>query len=154
MKFAFLPNYFKKIGIIGFFAFFAVIIVSTIMALIDSYQEIMLSRPHGSFVDGLELGREIGERFVMTNYWIPKLGGVLLLLSIACYMLAKEKIDDEYIDAMRWDSLRLSIIICIGITILFIVFTPWQIAAKTLLFIQFVAYLIIFKIKKSRILKG
>ena len=154
MKFAFLPNYFKKIGIIGFFAFFAVIVVGTIIALIDSYHEIMLSRPHSSFIDSFELGREIGERFVMTNYWIPKLGGVLLLLSIACYMLAKEKIDDEYIDAMRWDSLRLSIIISIGLTILFIVFTPWQITAKALLLIQFIAYLIIFKIKKSSVLKG
>ena len=149
MKFAFLPHYFKKVGLIGFFAFFAVIIVSTIMAVINSYQEIMAAHSGGDFVDSYELGREIGEQFIMNNYWLPKLCSVLLLLSMACYMLAKEKIDDEYMNTMRWESLRLSIIISIGITILLIICTPFQMTAKILLFIQFITYLIIFKSKKS-----
>jgi hypothetical protein len=150
MKFAFLPHYFKKIGLIGFFACFAVIVVSTVIAFIGSYQEIIAAHNNdANFSVGYELGHEIGEKFVMNNYWITKLGSVLLLLSIACYMLAKEKIDDEYIDAMRWESLRLSIIISIGITILLIVCTTFQMSAKILLFIQFITYLIIFKTKKS-----
>ena len=149
MKFAFLPHYCKKISLIGFFAFFAVIIVSTIIAVINSYQEIMAIHYGGGFVDGYELGHEIGERFIMNNHWLPKLGGILLLLSMACYMLAKEKIDDEYMDTMRWESLRLSIIISIGITILLIACTSIQMPAKILLFIQFITYLIIFKTKKS-----
>lgn len=150
MKFAFLPHYFKKIGLTGFFTFFAVIIVSSIVAVINSYQEFMANPyPIDDFSSGYALGYEMGTRFMMANYWITKLGGVLLLLSIVCYMLAKEKIDDEYMDAMRWESLRLSIIISTGITVLLIVFTSLQMSAKTLLLIQFIAYLIVFKIKKS-----
>jgi hypothetical protein len=153
MKFAFLPNYFKKIGLIGFFAAFAVIIISSIVSIISSYQEILANYPDfadGSFADSYELGHTLGVEFMKANYWIAKLSSILLLLSIACYMLAKEKIDDEYIDAMRWDALRLSVIISIGITILFIVFTTYQMPARILLLIQFIAYLIIFKMKKSK----
>lgn len=153
MKFAFLPNYFKKVSLIGFFAFFAVMIITSIVIFINSYQEILNDYSDfadSSLADAYELGRALGIKFMMANYWIAKLGGILLLLSAACYMLAKEKIDDEYMDAMRWDALRLSVIISIGITVLFIVFTTYQMPARILLLIQFIAYLIIFKMKKSK----
>jgi hypothetical protein len=123
------------------------------MAVISSYQEILSSQAARGFTDGYELGVEIAGRFMTANHWVLKLGSVLLLLAIACYMLAKEKIDDEYMDAMRWESLRLSVLISIGITLLLILCTSFQMPAKSLLLIQFIAYLIIFKIKKSRSFK-
>jgi hypothetical protein len=72
------------------------------------------------------------------------------MLSMAVYTLAKEKIDDEYMDVMRWESLRLSIIMSIVITIICILLSR-KLSAKTILFIQFTAYLITFKVKKSNI---
>jgi hypothetical protein len=148
MKFAFLPNYFKKIGIFGFFAVIAIIIISVTITMINAMS--LISGMEGeSFSESYRLGQELGRSFVTANHWLSQLSSILLLLSIACYMLAKEKVDDEYMDVIRWESLRLSIIICIGVAILFVVLN-WNMPAKSILFIQFVSYLITFKIKKSQ----
>ena len=151
MKFAFLPNYFKKIGLICFFAAFAVIIISTIVNMIDVVNSI--ENFDGGYMAGYRLGQALGQDIVETQYWIPLVSSILLLLSIAFYMLAKEKVDDEYMDAIRWESLRLSVIISIGIAILF-ASLHWGLPAKSLLFIQFVSYLITFKIKKSQTIEN
>lgn len=148
MKFAFLPYYFKKIGIIGIFAFIAIIITTSIVTTIQAYAGHGIPAD-GTFTDGFRLGFELGASMMLRNYWITQLCGILILVSIACYMLAKEKIDDEYMDAMRWESLRLALIISIGITIVCILLNV-DLAAKPLLLLQFLSYLIVFKIKKSR----
>ena len=150
MKFAFLPNYFKKIGLTCFFAAFAVIIISSIVTVVDAMSTI--ANMDGGFMAGYHLGQTLGSDMVKSNYWITQVSSILLLLSIAFYMLAKEKVDDEYMDAIRWESLRLSIIICIGVAILFVIF-HWRLPAKSILFIQFISYLITFKIKKSKIIE-
>jgi len=147
MKFAFLPNYFKKVGIICFFAAFAVIIVSSIIISLNAISS--LTEMNDGFLDSYRLGQELGRELVQTDYWIIQICGILFLLSIAFYMLAKEKVDDEYMDVIRWESLRLSIIICIGVTILFVILHR-DLSAKSILFIQFISYLITFKIKKSQ----
>ena len=149
MKFAFLPNYFKKIGLTCFFAAFAVIIVSTVVVTVGALSTI--NNIDGGFMAGYHLGQTLGQDLVQTNYWITQISSVLLLLSIAFYMLAKEKVDDEYMDAIRWEALRLSLIISIGVAILFVL-THWRLPAKSLLFIQFISYLITFKVKKSKTL--
>ena len=155
MKFAFLPNYFKKIGLIGFFvpigiiaAFFLFTIICSIFALHGILYDVAYQVGYliGYTIGSLEVCQKCGWGFVVVM--IIRWCQVFYILAIACYMLAKEKIEDEYIDAIRWESLRLSIIISVGLTVLCILFNI-NITAKLLLFIQFLTYLIIFKIKKS-----
>ncbi len=150
MKFAFLPNYFKKIGIIGFCASFLVSIVAGTFAVLKALPSIETDAAYhqGSFTSSFEMGQAIGQTFLTGNYWIIQVCSVLLLLSIAFYMLAKEKVDDEYMDVIRWESLRLSLIVSIGIAIL-AALIHWNITAKNILLLQFIVYLITFKIKKT-----
>ena len=145
MTFAFLPNYFKKIGIVCFFVSIAITITAATIATIEA---LSVFEQHDNYMT-FKLGYQMGQEFIYENMWIGQLSSVLLMLSMATYMLAKEKVDDEYMDAMRWESLRLSIIISIVIAVTCIIL-DWRILAKTILFIQFTAYLITFKIKKSQ----
>ncbi len=146
MKFAFLPNYFKKIGVCCFFAMLAFV---TIVSIVTVYQSLDSLPRNGDIITSFNRGMEMGENLLETNYWIAQLSGILLLLSVAFYMLAKEKVDDEYMDAMRWESLRLALIISIGITMLSILVSV-DLRAKNILLILFVVYLIVFQIKKSK----
>lgn len=144
MTFAFLPNYFKKIGIACFFLSIAAIIIAAIVvttgALYTYGQE-------GGHLSSYMLGYKIGQSFAQENSWIIQSCSILLMLSMVFYMLAKEKIDDEYMDAIRWESLRLSVILSIIATIMCILLS-WKLQAKTILFLQFTTYLITFKVKK------
>ncbi len=152
MKFAFLPHYFKKVGIAGLFVFIAIIVATSIIATIQALQH---GTPPlgGGFTEGYQYGTEWGKATMLKNWWIVRLCSTLMLLSIACHMLAKEKIEDEYMDVIRWESLRLSLVISIGLTIAGILFSITM-QAKLLLIIQYIIYLVIFKIKKSRSLKN
>lgn len=145
MTFAFLPNYFKKIGIICFLTAIAVTIIATAVTgtgVLSAYSH----EDDISFISAYEMAQEFSQK----NTWVTQLSSILLMLSMAIYMLAKEKIDDEYMDIMRWESLRLSIIISIVITVVCILFS-WKLLAKTALFIQFTTYLVTFKVKKSSV---
>ncbi len=146
MKFAFLPYYFKKVGIVGIVAFVAIIIITSIVTLFQALGDLPEA---GSVEESFRLGTELGQAMMLRHVWITQLSGTLILVSIACYMLSKEKIDDEYMDAMRWESLRQALIISIGITIACILLNI-ELKAKLLLLIQFITYLITFKVKKSR----
>lgn len=149
MKFAFLPNYFKKIGLVCFFASLAVAIVSTIVIIASSFHQLEASEI-SSQSEAFGLGYKMGTDFAMTHMWIPKLKGILLILSMAFYMLAKEKVDDEYMDAVRWQSLRLALIVALVASILAIL-VDINVRAHVILAILFIVYLITFKIKKSRL---
>lgn len=146
MTFAFLPNYFKKIGIICFLTSIAIMVTATVVTSAEILSAYDQENDYISFSSTYEMAQE----FSQNNIWITRISSILLMLSMAVYMLAKEKIDDEYMDVMRWESLRLSIIICIIIAIACILLS-WQLLAKTILLIQFTAYLITFKVKKSSI---
>ncbi len=144
MKFAFLPHYFKKIGLACFFGSLIFVVVTSIIVTLQALKSI----PPDEMVNSFRMGMELGEEFVSSNYWVIQIGGILILLSMAFYMLAKEKVDDEYMDVMRWESLRLSVLVSIAVTILCILFHV-MLTAKSILFIQFITYLIAFKVKKS-----
>lgn len=145
MTFAFLPNYFKKIGIACFITAIGIIIIAAVMTALETES---LYKSGEGYSNSYLLGYKIGFEFTQKNKWVIQTGSILLMLSITFYMLAKEKVDDEYLDAIRWESLRLSIIVSIIIIIIFTVLS-WKLYAKPILLIQFITYLITFKIKKS-----
>ncbi len=146
MKFAFLPNYFKKIGLVCFFAALGTLLSAGVFAVIQADISI-----HNipSYSEAYQLGFETGKKLAYSHYWIGQIGNILLLLSMAFYMLAKEKVDDEYMDAIRWESLRLAVIVSIGVAILFII-PHWRLHSEDILLTQFLTYLITFKIKKNK----
>lgn len=144
MTFAFLPNYFKKIGLVCFALSIAVIVGATVYAMVYYAAEA------GGELTGdasFEENYRFGRAFAASNYWVVQVSSIPLLLSMAFYMLAKEKVDDEYMDAIRWESLRLAVIVGILTAVVFVI-VGWQMPAKAILFIQFITYLITFKIKK------
>jgi ABC-type nickel/cobalt efflux system permease component RcnA len=146
MKFAFLPHYFKKIGVTCFFSMLVFIMAVSIITVCRSLDSLP---DDGSFLVSFRTGMELGEELMTANHWIKQVSSILLLLSMAFYMLAKEKVDDEYMDAMRWESLRMALIISTGITILSV---PAEIdlKAKSILLVLFIGYLVIFQIKKKQ----
>jgi hypothetical protein len=151
MKFAFLPHYFKKIGVVCFFAMLAfVMTVSVAVALRAPETTTGLG---DSFLEGYRMGRELSRDVAGANYWMIQTSHALLLLSIAFYMLAKEKVDDEYMDAIRWESLRLAVLLCIGLTLAAVLMRV-ELSAKNALLLLFLTYLVTFRIKKSRSLEG
>ncbi|MCL1974375.1 MAG: hypothetical protein FWG54_06130 [Bacteroidetes bacterium] len=158
MKFSILPNSFKKIGIALFFVAIAAILGLSIYANWDIVRQLDISETQyfdlDAFSAGTAIGTAFGNSFKGYNDQLLsfKLCSFLLLLGIACYMLAKEKVEDELMDALRWESIRLSILICLGITFLYTLI-GWIIPGRTLLFVLFFCYLITFQVKKSNIIK-
>jgi hypothetical protein len=142
MNFAFLPNYFKKIGIWCFFGSFAIFPLLTFTNLLQIDQESTLG------LSAFKYGELIGTMAVDTHFWYGRLCVMLFLLGMAFHILAKEKIEDDYLDVLRWESVRLSIILCIGINILCVLFN-YDFPAKTQLIILFISYLIAFSVKKN-----
>ena len=151
MKSAFLPNYFKRIGILCFFIAVAGILTMSALHFKDMYAA------HSAEIEAsqdlslaFQLGKTEGQKMAEENALITRACSILLLLGIAFYMMAKEKIDDEYMDVIRWESFRLALLLSIAFTLVCVALgiTP---LAKILLFVQFFGYLIVFKIKKSQL---
>ena len=145
MKIAFLPNYYKKIGIVTFFVAAGLILTMSLC----SAPCLVNTSPHLS-EPAYAVGHFLGSSLAGQNdhLWPYKLCSLLLVLGVAFFMLSKEKIEDEYMDKIRWESVRLSILLSIGVALLFILIGS-VITARTLLFIQFISYLIAFQVKKS-----
>ena len=142
MKFAFLPNQFKKIGLWCFFGSVVVLIIASI--IYDFTPNLALTPESSSFEAGFALGLYVGS----SHMWFTKIFTLLLMLGMGFYMLAKEKLEDDYLDILRWDSVKLSILICIVLSI-FSVLIGYELPAYVLLLVLFTSYLITFKVKKT-----
>ena len=141
MKFAFLPNYFKKISLWCFFGSLAIFLTVIIINLL----EVNEGRP--SDISAYQLGLIVGASFRDAHIWLAKICTLLLMLCMAFYMLAKEKIEDDFLDVLRWESIRLSIIICLVLNIL-CVLSGIVLTAVGLLLVLFISYLITFNVKQ------
>ena len=139
MKFAFLPNQFKKIGL---WCFFGSMVIMFIFFFIDYFG------PSAPKETGFQIGFARGVMVYHTYVWFVKIFTLLLMLGMAFYMLAKEKLEDDYLDILRWDSVKLSILICIVLSI-FSVLIGYELPAYVLLLVLFTSYLITFKVKKT-----
>ena len=158
MKRIFLPNYFKKIGLACFFT------AAAVLFIVSMYVSFTLYTPSDAALLGqfdsaaYNVGYALGSFFRSSidgandHLWLFRLCSALLVLGITLYMLAKEKIEDEYIDAIRWASIRLSTIISIGVA-LFYVLIGHVLPARTFLLILFFSYLISLKVRLSKPVK-
>jgi len=153
MKYAIFPHCFKRIGLACFFVASAFILTaSTIYPLTINTSSI----GHLGYFDesAYEAGYAFGSFFFRSliglndHFWLFRLCSILLVLGIAFYMLAKEKEEDDYLAMLRWESVRLSILISVVVTLLFIILGS-VVTARALLFILFTSYLIMFKVKRS-----
>jgi len=142
MKLVFLPNYFKRIGLWSFFCSLMFFPILTITNLVKINNENTID------LNSFQFGEMIGSMVVDTHFWYGKLCVLLLLIGFAFYILAKDKIEDDYLDVLRWESVRLSILICIGLNF-FGVLINHDLPAKTQLIVLFISYLITFFIKKN-----
>ena len=149
MKCAFLPHFFKKIGLACFFVAALVILTASLISTQNLDQTSEANKSEYVNQSAYTFGHSVGRSFAgyNDNLWFFKLCSAFLVAGIAFYFLAKEKREDEYLVMIRWESIRLSILICIGILLLCIL-SEFVIRGRTLLFILFISYLITFKIKK------
>jgi len=142
MKFAFLPNQFKKIGL---WCFFGSVVVLIIASIIYDFTPYLALTPESS---SFEVGFARGLYLASSHMWFTKIFTLLFMLGMGFYMLAKETLEDDYLDTLRWESVKLSILICLGLSIL-CVLIGHELSAKVLFFVLFTSYLIAFKVKKT-----
>ena len=147
MKFAFLPNYFKRVGLWCFFGSFVSLLVLLFIHFPVSFKGFTLDQSV-AYQTGVKIGTTLRSLIFDTHWWLPKIFTLLHLFGIAFYMLAKEKKEDDYIDVLRWESIRLSITICLVLNILCILFGH-VLSAIAMLFVLFISYLITFHVKQS-----
>ena len=151
MKFAFLPNYFKRVGLWCFFGSFVSLLALLFIHFPESIKGLTLDQS-GAYQAGQKFGTIISSLIFGAHWWLPKIFTLLHLFGIAFYMLAKEKKEDDYIDVLRWESIRLSITICLVLNILCILIGH-ILTAIAMLFVLFISYLITFHIKQSKSLE-
>ncbi len=128
MKIKLLPNYFKWIGLVLFFA-------GGIPSFFDGYNDYgtnQIENPY-SFSDQVIL-----------------IASIISLLGMIIYALSKEKIEDEYINILRWESATTSFFISFVIVIINIIIYGVKdlIDAQFIMELQLLLYLIIFFFKK------
>jgi len=132
MKIQLLPNYFKWIGLILFFA-----------GGIPNFFE--------GYTNGVN---DYGTTQIETPYSLSEyaliIAAIVSLLGMIIYALSKEKIEDEYINILRWESVTISFFISFVIVIANIVVygTKGLIDAQFIMDLQLFLYLIIFFFKK------
>lgn len=145
MKIAFLPYWCKRIALL-------VLAGSLLLSIDDFYTSFMSGYEAGynglSYEEGLAPYREIAATYPEAKKIRLLTSEVLQLLSIALYVLSKDKRDDEYLQAMRAQSFLVAMLTCfIGCVLLHSLNKPTD--GLTVLMVQFILYLIIFKIKKT-----
>ena len=134
MKIQLLPNYFKWIGLLMF-------ILGGVPDFIEGYNGYSHGACEGCNHDTITSPFSEQTAFILS---------IISLLGIIVYSISKEKIEDEFIKILRWESITttfvLSVIFILGQTILYgRENTPF---ASTLLEYQMLIYLIIFFFKK------
>ncbi len=102
------PNYFKKIGITLFIISFFVSILSTMHTHVDEseYEKYSISQ------EGENIENLIADPFtIKTRNNIKRIGIILSITALLVYVFSSEKIEDEFIQNLRYKSLMQSLII-------------------------------------------
>ncbi|WP_298878937.1 hypothetical protein [uncultured Polaribacter sp.] len=143
MKIKMLPNWCKKLGVSLFFI--GLIIVFTSVSTRESFCEGYNSANNKNFTQDLEP--------VFIEEWLGKSAihyfEVIATLGLLIYMMAKEKVEDDYINILRLESYQLTILIGLFITfIIYIISGNKSLKLDYYINLFMIFYLIIFAIKK------
>jgi len=132
MRIQLLPNYFKWIGLVLFFAGGIPNFFEGYMNGYNDYGTNQIEHTH-SFSDQMLL-----------------IAAIVSLIGMIVYALAKEKIEDEYINILRWESTTTAFFISFVIVLINIAIygTKDLIDAQFIMELQLLLYLIIFFFKK------
>lgn len=134
MKIAFLPNWCKYLSL----AFF----ILSLAFGIDSF-----IRGYNAGLNDIDFSEAIHNEMAQST-WKDYISDMLVMLSIIIYILSKDKNDDDYINVIRGKSLLIALLI--GVISCFIAYGfDCHIQGIWLLLIQFISYIIIFKISKA-----
>lgn len=148
MKTQILPNWFKKLGLVIFF--FATIMNGGINFLNSS----KLYRIPGIDVNSVGKSIEYDSGFTgllsaFTGGAFPHYIDILAILGMLVYIIAREKVEDDYINKLRLESFQLTTII--GLIAAIIIYTTARDLMLTLDYYIFPfiwTYLILFVIKR------
>ena len=137
MKIQLLPNYFKWIGLV---LFIGGGIPDFLRGWADGYNN--------------STGEEIMANPLPISEQVQYITSILSLVGIIIYALSKEKIEDEFIKVLRWESLSTAFLITTGIVLVNVILKGRNdvIDADFLLEIQLILFLLIFYFKKRNLL--
>tara|TARA_R110002096_G_C14432422_1_gene710022 strand:- start:280 stop:723 length:444 start_codon:yes stop_codon:yes gene_type:complete len=144
MSIKMLPNKFKKLG---FFLFFLGFIVSSTSisarkSFYDGYNSAKASNYISPALEPIFIEKYFGEN-------IMHLFDVLIVLGLLLYMLSKEKIEDDYINALRLESFQLTSLLALASSIILYIFSKdLKLGLDIFITIFLVIYFITFAIKK------
>lgn len=140
MKLQIFPNWCKKLGIAMFIVF----------SFISGGDDFINGFNDG--LNGLPYNPKESESVIFLNYFntpILHLFSILSILGILIYMLSKEKIEDDYIGHLRFESFQLTAIIGLAISILLYSFSEdIKLSLDYFIYLFIWTYLITFFIKK------
>ncbi len=155
----YLPNYFKKIGIILVILSFFVSTLSTMHTHIDKSEY----KEYSDSLNRKGIENVIADPFTtQTRKYIEWTGIILSFGGILIYMFSREKVEDEFIQTLRYRSLMNSLVITwilIGILYLlkditspenWIVEVKFNTEAIGVLQFQLILYILIFHRKKKK----
>jgi hypothetical protein len=135
MQISFLPNSFKKVGIVFVIASF----ITGYQDIVRGFQRGYTSQPYDVPMRAVSL--------TSLESW----SDILLFVGMLIYVFSKEKIEDEYLFQKRAESFTLSFV---GILLVsFMLFLAGITVTKILwlLFVQLASFLIIFYFKKREV---
>jgi hypothetical protein len=136
MKTQILPNWCKKIGLILF-------IIGSIISGGDDFIDGYMT----SYTKTFHQGSDIFKSYFGAN--IIHFFSVLSIVALLIYMLAKEKVEDDYINKLRLESYQLASMVILIITILLFSFSEsLNLNLEDFITSFMYFYLIIFFIKK------
>jgi len=150
----YLPYHFKKIGIIIVF----IAIFLSFIAGINSFERGFVEG--SNFAQSINQSANTGETALTYKEIIsPKLANTLNWVSIVLsfsgflmYIFSREKIEDELIQKLRYQSLEKSLLITWFVALLFFIFKRVEFEAFYILQIQLIAYVFIFHHYKAKFL--
>lgn len=144
MNIQILPNWCKKLGIavflIGLVGLFVAFAISLGNAEVtgEAYQsgyntgKQLRALLLGDFLVGISTGRIIA---------------LLTLLGMMIYLLAKEKVEDEYIARLRLEAYQLTLLLVVSFVFV-VFFLGANMTALLMLYLFFSCYLLVFSLKK------
>lgn len=148
MKIQILPNWYKKLGLIIFF--FATVMNGGINFLSSS----KLYRIQGIDINSIAKshGHDGGIRALLTAFTggaFPYYIDVVAILGMLIYMIAREKVEDDYINKLRLEAFQLTTIIgLIAAIIIYITAKGLMLTLDYFIFPFIWAYLILFFVKR------
>ena len=145
MRIAILPNWCKYLSLVLFIASFVVGFEDACRGFEEGMRSAQNTHNHENSLTALESIESVANQESVTL--VSYVSDLLIMLAIITYILSKDKKDDEYINILRGKSLMIALLISILCCFIAYAFNA-HIQGLWLLIIQFVSYLIAFKINK------